>query len=625
MCGIAGCILQSGQLNKSDFEKMIDVIEHRGPDDRGSYYDGKISLGHRRLSIIDISSAGHQPFVYSNDYIVVFNGEIYNYVEIREELLKKGYAFQTKTDTEVLIASYVEWGEKCVEHFNGMWAFSIYDKKKNIVFLSRDRFGVKPLYYTMQDGKFLFASEIKQFFQVLKIRQKVNDRVLRQYIVRGEQNDYDQDTFFKEIYKIQPGHNMIYNLASDNYSLKKYYDIADIYEEECTYQGACEKFKEDFFNSIRLRLRSDVPLGYCLSGGLDSSSIVSVADKIICDEGYNTDQHAISSCFEDKRYDEREYIDAVIKETKVTPHYIFPTESDLFEDLDKMIWHMDEPFGSTSQFAQWNVFRGAKENGLKVMLDGQGADEELAGYTSFYTVLFADYLKKKKFSKFFSEIKQYKTVRAITEQHISTNDIIYSSLVAALFKGKFKRLVKSLYFLIPGKSGPFSYKMASECATNGKQFPFYDSKKYIEYMLKNNLTALLHWEDRNSMAHSIESRVPFLDVDLVKTILSIPIEHKLKDARTKAVMRDALSGILPDKVKNRYSKLGFVTPEDQWINNNKDKFRKELVEAVGILSTVLEGDRVLKWFDNNGVRRGDFTVWRIICAAHWVKVFDLEF
>lgn len=626
MCGIAGCIAKNNKICADDFERMTDVIDYRGPDDRGTYYNEKVALGHRRLSIIDISRDGHQPFIYNNDYIIVFNGEIYNYIEIRETLINNGYVFKTKTDTEVLIASYVEWGEECVNHFNGMWSFSILDRRKNVLFCSRDRFGVKPFYYTEQNGLFLFASEIKQFFEMIHTPQYVNKEVLLQYIVRGEQNDSEKETFFDGVYKLKPGHNLIYNLATDTYEVKRYYDLSQIDESECKYQEACDNFKKAFFDSVKLRLRADVPLGYCLSGGLDSSAIVSVANKIITDSKIDVEQHTVSSCFEDKRYDEREYIEAVVNGTKIKSHYIFPTENNLFEIMDDMIWHMDEPFGSTSQFAQWNVFKGAKDNGLKVMLDGQGADEELAGYTPFYTVLFAKYLRDGKLCKFVSELRKYKKVRAITEQHISSTDIILSSVSAALFRGKFTHLIKWLYFSIPGKSGPFSRKMAIECATRGKQFPFYDSKKYIEYMLSDNLSALLHYEDRNSMAHSIESRVPFLDVNLVRTILSTPIEYKLIDARTKAVMRDGLSGVLPDKVRDRYSKLGFVTPEDQWINNNHEAYKRELAEATSILSPILDSKRVLTWFDKKGaVQRSDFTVWRIICAAHWIKVFNLKF
>ncbi len=621
MCGIAGCIKTKGEIDKARFEKMVDIIEHRGPDDRGVFYENILALGHRRLSIIDLSTDGHQPFCYGDRYVVVFNGEIYNYLELKEYLQGKGYKFNTKTDTEVLVASYANWGEKCVEHLNGMWAFAIYDREKQKIFCSRDRFGVKPFYYTEQEGMFLFASEIKQFFEILKQNPRVNRKRLLQYIIRGKL-DCSNETMFCDVFQLQGGHNLSYDLKNHLYKINRYYNIRNIMENKESYEDACQKFAERFYDSVKLRLRADVPVGYALSGGLDSSAIVCMAAKIN-KEKKMMEQHTISSCFEDKRYDEQEYIDEVIKKTSATQHKVFPQEKSLFKELDNIIWHMDEPFGSTSIYAQWNVFKKAKQIDLKVMLDGQGADEQLAGYTDFYSVLFAEYLKNGKIKKMYKEWRTYKNKRAITEKHVSANFIICSA-IAAVLETKIKNFAKYIYYIWPGNRACFSYRQHIEAMRQEKLSLKCDAREYIAESLEQGLASLLHYEDRDSMAHSIESRVPFLDYRLVEAVYAMPFNYKLRDGITKSVLRDGLADVLPDKIRNRYSKLGFVTPEDQWINSNYNKYQKELKESAEMLEGIIDSDKVMKWFGNNKVRRQDSTIWRIICAGHWVRLFNVN-
>jgi len=623
MCGIAGCISRKRKINQNKFNTMVDIISHRGPDDRGVFYEDNLALGHRRLSIIDLSRDGHQPFFYKDECIVVFNGEIYNYLELKELLKQEGYQFRSKTDTEVLVASYCFWGEKCVEHFNGMWAFAIYDRTKGQVFCSRDRFGVKPFYYTEQEGLFLFASEIKQFFEILVHPPKANKDALLQFIIRGNM-DYSAETMFRNIYQLPGGHNLIYNLKENAWQIKRYYDIKKIPEMKVGYEEACKQFRDRFNDAVSLRLRSDVPVGYCLSGGLDSSAIVCMAEKIIKSKDSEGEQHTISSCFEDKRYDEQEYIDEVVRHTSVVPHKVFPKETNLFEILDDIIWYMDEPFGSTSIYAQWNVFKAARDCQLKVMLDGQGSDEQLAGYTRFYTVMFADCLRRGQIKKFLKEWRIYKGCRAVTEQHISSKDILLSAIGALVFPNKY--LLKKIYYCLSRNKLPFSKKQFNQTLKRELVYPVKNARNYIAESMRNGMASLLHFEDRNSMAHSIESRVPFLDYRLVETIYAMPFDFKLRKGITKAVLRDGLKGILPEKIRKRYSKLGFVTPEDEWINNNFDKYRVELIEAVNVLSGILEPDRVIKWFDTNEgkIKRQDTMPWRIICAGHWVKLFHVS-
>lgn len=625
MCGIAGCYHANREVDHERFGEMVDIISYRGPDDRGTFYEGNLALGHRRLSIIDLSEAGHQPFVSNDDrYVIVYNGEIYNYKELRAELKKAGCFFRTETDTEVLLASYGHWGSECVTHFNGMWAFAIYDRQENKLFLSRDRFGVKPLYYYHKDGTFIFASEEKQIIKMTGQRFKVNRPRLMEYMMRGV-HDHTEETMFLDIMQLRGGCSMVFDLNDNSKTITRYFRLEDVAESTESFEEAAADFEKCFENSIRLRLRADVPVGYCLSGGLDSSSIVCMADRVIKNDGLKIHQESISSCFDDPRYDEREYINEVLANTDVKGNEIFPQGSSVLDDLDDVLWHMDEPFGSTSMYAQWNVFKGAKEHGLTVMLDGQGADEQLAGYTGFYSVIFAEYLRKFRFGRFRHELNCYKKLRASTEKYVNSNKIIIEALISAYLPKRLQKFGKIHMFYL--KQGlPFEPEDIKKTIYGIDLYPANDSRRYILDQLKCNLSMLLHYEDRNSMAHSIESRVPFMDPFLAECAFKMPIDYKLKNGITKYVVRESLKDVLPDKIRNRYSKLGFVTPEDQWINNDPDVFRKELEQAAEALSPLLKKDTVMAWYDRieGNVQRMDFMPWRIICAGHWIRLFDLE-
>ena len=625
MCGIAGCYNADKEVDHERFEEMVDIISYRGPDDRGTFYEGNLALGHRRLSIIDLSEAGHQPFISSdNRYVIVYNGEIYNYRELKEELIKENYSFRTETDTEVLLSAYDRWGSECVKRFNGMWAFAIYDRKMKEIFLSRDRFGVKPLYYYHKDGAFIFASEEKQIIKMAGHRFGVNRPRLMEYMIRGV-HDHTEETMFLDIMQLRGGCNMVYDLNGNTKNVTRYFDLSHVKRSDESFNVAAEEFRKHFEDSIRLRLRSDVPVGYCLSGGLDSSSIVCMADSVIKKDGLNIHQESISSCFEDLRYDEREYINEVLANTKVEGHMIFPQGSNVLDDLDDVLWHMDEPFGSTSMYAQWNVFKAAKEHGLTVMLDGQGADEQLAGYTGFYSVIFAEYLRRFQFRKFKHELDCYKKLRASTEKYVNSKKIVIEAVISAFLPRKIQKFGKIHMFYLK-KGLPFEPEDIKKTIYGIDLYPANDSRRYILDQLKCNLSMLLHYEDRNSMAHSIESRVPFMDPFLAQCAFKMPIGYKLKDGITKYVVREGLKDVLPEKIRNRYSKLGFVTPEDQWINNDSGTFRKEIEQAAEILEPLLKKDTVMAWFDRieGNVQRMDFMPWRIICAGHWVRLFELE-
>ena len=507
-----------------------------------------------------------------------------------------GYQFHTKTDTEVLTAAFDCWGKECVQRFNGMWAFAILDQEKGELYCSRDRFGIKPFYYYMDSTQFIFGSEIKQILCMLDEKPTVNQTRLLDFLVCGDQ-DYTAETMFKDIMQLRGGHEITLNLKNNEFRFNQYYDLGKKNIRHDSYKEDCHKFRKAFENSIKLRLRADVPVGYCLSGGLDSSAIVSMANDLVKKTGKKVEQHAVSSCFEDKAYDEQEYIDEVIKHTHIYSHKVYPEGSKLFDEVDKIIWHMDEPFGSTSIYAQWNVFREAKEQGLIVMLDGQGADEQLAGYSPFYGVHFADLLKRFKFITFFREVKAYMKLRASTETHVNAKQIILSAVASAYAPRNIHNVMSETYLASLGL--PFSVEQLKVVYQNRNIYQMGDAKQYILDSMRYGMQALLHFEDRDSMAFSIESRVPFLDYELVEAIYETPFEHKIRKGITKAVLRDGLKGILPEKIRNRYSKLGFTTPEDKWINANYEQYKKELESACDALEPLLDKQRVMKWFNRN--------------------------
>ena len=626
MCGIAGFI---SSYDKEDIYdsvgKMLDTIIHRGPDGYGIREFGKrVCLGHRRLAILDLSDDGLQPMQYAERYWVTFNGEIYNYIELREELQDKGLSFTTQTDTEVLIAAYSVWGEKCVEHFNGMWAFAIYDTVNKTLFCSRDRYGVKPFYYELTDERFVFASEIKEILAVKQDRPRANRDNLIAFLTNGTL-DANDNTMFDGIKQLVGGHNLVFDCSEHKIRIYKWYDLSKIDLNNNNKEENYKRFADEFIRAVRLRLRADVPVGSCLSGGLDSSAIVCTVHEILKNQGKEEIQYTVSSCFEDKAYDEQEYIDAVVNETGVKSYRVFPDMQDVFAELDNIIWHMDEPFASTSIFAQWNVFREARKRGLTVMLDGQGSDEQLAGYTPFYKVLFLDLLKKGRFVKLGKEISAYKKMRSDSESS-ATWELLASTVLTLLFPDTFRYKMNKL-FRKHNSGMPFPDKYY-DIATSRSGWEGYDKRdpqKYIYTSLNYGLRALLHYEDRDSMAFSIESRVPFLDRDLTEFVYSVPLNHKIEDGKTKNILREGLKSLLPQKIYNRYSKLGFVTPEDKWLRENEEFFYMELERSCDILKEIVDKDRVMEWYRKNidKTRRGDSTCFTIICAAHWVRVFNV--
>lgn len=557
MCGIAGIWDFNSIVETGRIEKMTNIISHRGPDGEGSWSkeDGKLVLGHRRLSIIDLSAKGTQPMHCLNRYTITFNGEIYNYIELREELKKKGYTFNTDTDTEIIPAAYNEYGAECLAHFDGMFAFALWDSKEEVLFCARDRFGEKPFFYTHQQGKvFRFASEMKGLWAdgVLK---ELNMKMLYYFLAYDViENPFDKsETFYKSIFRLEAAH---YLVVKKDGSIKKqrYWDIDLTRKSDLSFKEATTRFSELFFQSVERRLRADVPVGSSLSGGLDSSTVVCAIGQLRS-EGKHA-QNSFSARFYDEKLDEGKYIDEVAKVTNIQRHDVWVNEQIIFDNLQKVMYHQEEPMGGPSPFAQWCVMKLAKEKNVTVLLDGQGADEILGGYLHFFRPYFNElYLTDKK--KFKAETLAYKTLHQ-KPFHPNLNFKLHARF-PSLFRnaGKLKRRVTVpdyLSFLHPD----FFHLYKNETPPFETFNSLNESLKYFTGVY--GLEKLLRFADRNSMAHSREVRLPFLNHELVEFLFSLPPDYKIHEGWTKYILRVSMQNILPHSIAWRVNKLGFNTP-----------------------------------------------------------------
>lgn len=654
MCGIS-CIISSGggSYALKYIVPMTDLVRHRGKDDEGyvffkpsphsrktlfpysyggndtpdmvfqdsaiytpdrkvttnAHVSATIAMGHRRLSVIDVSEKGHQPMCIDDErYWITYNGEIYNYVELRSFLESSGYTFISDSDTEVVLASYKMWGRSCLDHLYGMFAFVLFDKVAGDIMAARDRFGIKPLYYRVSNGFIAFASEIKQFSALPDWHPKVNMDRACDYLVSGLV-DHTCETMFADVFQVPGGHYCWINVFVEKNNvlgLVRWYDLP-INKSGQPYDVANNSsiLRSLFKKSVSEHLRSDVPVGSCLSGGLDSSSIVCVANGLLRDSGVKTMQNTYTSCAHDKRFDERVYADAVFDARDIMPHYIYPEFDELFSKLDEIIWHQDEPFTSTSMFAQWKVFEAASAD-VKVMLDGQGADEYLAGYHYTIWLYFRHLLFRLQFRSLLRESKKVEEYG-----------------MAWTLKSAIKQCIPKF-----GKSGLPAYHCVD--TTGAQQFsPRYprDFNLYLkEMVVRSSLPALLHWEDRNSMAHTVESRVPFLDHKLVEFVMGLSPCLKIHNGEMKYIMRKAMRGIVPEVILQRRDKMGFVTPEESWLHDYTQILRKKLIVAAQNSNNIINEQEAVRKFDDMvaGVIPFDYSIWRLICFGTWMKKFGVR-
>lgn len=601
MCGISGLVkLNHNTVEKLEIHKMNSIIEHRGPDGEGIFVENNLGLGHRRLSIIDLSELGNQPMSWK-DFIITYNGEIYNYLEIRDTLKSHGYFFRTNTDTEVILASYDYWGFECVKEFNGMWSFAIFDRKKNLLFCSRDRFGIKPFYYLLNNTTFAFASEIKQLLDFEGSR-KVNWKQISDYLIFGE-SENESSTFFEKIFKLPGSHSLVYYLDSNTYEINKYYDISlnkDYFTLDLV--NASLKLKELIEDSVKLRLRSDVKVGSCLSGGLDSSTIVRIASKF---QNFEDKLNVINAKSIDEKFDESLYAIKVSEICDTNLHITKPDISDFKTSLEKVIYAQDEPFTSPSIIFQYHVFKEAKKQDCIVMLDGQGGDENLLGYDYYIGPI----LRRKKIIEFYKNVISIKRNSGITIQQI-----IYQ-LFYLFFPGITK---SSLYIRFKNKilkKELINIRTKKNKSKRNKTFrnkSLFELQKYEFF--NGSLLPLLRYEDKNSMAHSIESRLPFLDYRIVEFCLSLPLNLKHQNGWSKFILRNIMDKNLPDSIVWRRNKLGFNAPDNIWLSETQN-IHYEILNSK-IMDFCIDKKKL-------NMLKGPLK-WRLYNIALWEKIFSVQ-
>jgi asparagine synthase (glutamine-hydrolysing) len=550
MCGIAGIF--SFNNNKlpslSEVQTLTKEIKHRGPDGDGYFLDGNVALIHTRLSIIDLSSNGSQPFYSSNqDYVLVFNGEIYNYLEIKKEL-EGEFTFHTNSDTEVLLNAYIKWGKEALNKFNGMFSFAIFNKYTGELFCARDRFGVKPFYYYKDEEKFIFASEPKAIISILENQITPNKQVIYDYLVYNR-IDYNDNTFFKEIKKLIHGHTI--SIINNDFSIQKWYNLVD--KNERNFISSSE-YLNTLIDSISLRLRSDVPVGVTLSGGLDSSAIASV----IATELERKDIKSFSAVYgTGNKGDETLFINE-LKNILPDQHFIYPTYDEFFLDLKHFINAQQEPVCSSSIYASYKIMKEANSS-VKVMLNGQGADEALAGYHDIYGNYFLELFKSFNWFRLLNEM--FKTVK-LTKSSYTIQTFIYfllPSKIQSKIRVQNKKFIHLEFINGYGKSSNIPSLMFQSSTLKQTLI------NHFEYKLEH----LLKWDDRNSMRFGIESRNPFLDFNLVEQTIHSKSDLKIKNGYTKSILRNAFIGLLPEKIRTRVDKVGFETPEDEWFRTDK--------------------------------------------------------
>ena len=580
MCGIAGIVSLDG-FDPQLLMQMTHLVSYRGPNGFGFAYavlgrDSQteviqnenrapaaiapvVGLGSRRLAILDISSNGNMPMQSEDgDLCIVFNGEIYNYQEVRAQLENQGHRFRTGTDTEVILEAYRQWGEDCLQRFNGMWSFALWDRSSQRLFCARDRFGVKPFYYALSDSRFYFGSEIKQILKAAGPSRAANSRIVFDFLEWGLL-DHSSETFFEGINQLPGGHCLTLELSAPlRPRIGRYWELEVRPETEIGVNAATEEFQARFENAVRIRLRSDVPVGVCLSGGLDSSSILCEAKRIAPDAQFQT----FSACFKEKEFDERDYISAAVSAVQGVGHETFPQGHSFWENVRSIVYHHDEPLGGVSAFAQWCVMADAKNHGVPVILGGQGGDEALCGYQK-YRYFYIWHLLRHANPRFARELFFW--------NQNGTTSYWNASSVSRYLPPSAGRL-----FSLTKRICTTDFQNATRGQTSRLGSANTIAERQKTDLVYSSIPALLRHEDRNSMAHSVESRLPFLDYELVEFAVNCPASLKLRDGWSKWLLRNAMVHTLPDKIRLRKTKLGFNTPETDWMRHGLQNGQRRL-------------------------------------------------
>jgi asparagine synthase (glutamine-hydrolysing) len=665
MCGIAGLFDVKGRIEPPLLRGMLDAMKHRGPDDEGYVFfsrDGvvtaghtdtlpssyaypspysprarlaevstpqQVALGHRRLSILDLTAAGHQPMCSPDGRVwVVFNGEIYNYLELREELRGRGHAFTSGTDTEVLLHAYLEWSTACLDRLNGMWAFVIYDAREGKFFGARDRIGVKPLYYWTKRGLFAFSSEIKPLLTLPFVKPALNEEAAFDYLILHRE-EYGEESFFSGIYELKPSHFFRLDTGEGRMEKKRYYTLDagagwETFSPD-RFDGMRSEVRDLITRAVDIRLRSDVPVGSCLSGGVDSSVVVCTVNDILRRrslEQVGHSQKVFTASFPGDGIDESDWAGRVVRATRTEWHRTRPSWEGLAESLEDLVRVQEIPFGSTSIFAQYMVMRRARDAGIKVLLDGQGGDELFAGYNSFYRAFFAELIGGLRFGALFNEFGK------LDNAPLGRRDLMGALAKTALGKILPRRL-GTLY--LRTHRPEYGYYSRDFIRAHIDRCRGFRERAFtsLNGMLRDTLTSwnlksLLRYEDRNSMAFSIETRTPFADDrPLIEYLFGVPSAYKIHDGWSKYILREAMAGIIPDEIRTRRDKLAFSTPEPIWLHRISRRLKRYVTDD---LERFINVSRIHRdWDDLFRVQATQNRVflWKLVNFAIWKKLFGV--
>ena len=609
MCGILGSVDVNGNSGRLNVARAAETLTHRGPDDSAhwatEHRSARIALAHRRLSIIDLSCAGAQPMLQHDDstiapaqatdeaarLAIVYNGEIYNYVELRDELRARGHRIVSGSDTEVLLAAYAEWEEDCLQRLNGMFAFAIWDRDRRRLFCARDRFGEKPFYYVVdaRRERFAFASEVKALVALGAVSPEPNAQAVYRYFRFGEQAGVEE-TVWTGVRKLLPATALSVEVGSGQLTtrFRRYWDVA-VTTDASHVPEAAERFADLFRDSVRLRLRADVPVGTSLSGGLDSSSVLCQIYAL----GAAAGQKAFTARMDDPRLDEGRYVDLVLERTGVPGFSVVPSGPEFVAELDQLAYHQEEPFTSTSVFASYLVQRLASEQGVTVMLDGQGADEYLAGYAHYPALLLSSLARAGRWAAWHRERKATREVLGIDP--IPPRAAFHYWRSSRRARGGVRALVidqeRDISFLSAALRNEFGAEEPRTLRLEGEALKV---RLYADLM-HGHLQELLRFADRNSMAFSREVRLPFLDHRLVEFSLSLPSSMLFHDGRSKRVLRDAMRGTVPAEILERRDKVGFMAPWAQWWQDGRVSaaLMERLDDARDVVGEYVDIDAVL--------------------------------
>ncbi len=662
MCGISGVYGKYPAKVVANLYRMNNALKHRGPDDEGyvfiddkggitrawgddsndyvkgnckridSYFDAKIKAGfcHRRFSIIDLTHHGHQPWHDKEaGNILVYNGEIYNYIELREELIKTGEGpFYSDSDTEIVAAAYRKWGTSCFNKFNGFWALAIYDTQKNIIILSRDRFGKKPLYLYRYDNSIYFSSELKSLFSGMpkdKFDKRINDEAAFLYLLYDRRNTFF-DCMWEGIEQVPQSHFMIFDLNSGSEKTVKYWKMPEerMAENDISIESATRQLKELLHDAVKIRLRSDVPLEANLSGGMDSSAIVAHAAEILGKHNKKLNTHLIRY-YNDSTLDESYYANSVAKFTNVNHNELWMSAEDAWDKLNALVYILEEPVHSMAFFTQWIAWKAIAGEGYKVMLHGSANDELMLGYE--YLSRIEDIRKINKF-KIPSIIQGNGIFHPMSVMRLgkwSLQGLLFPNLsnpIRRIFNLPDRRIIAEENNLA------FHKKLFSRDFIRRNKAV---NEKFNDYFLRSNQDAgsrmkadfemlrIPFWNntmDKSMMSIPIEVRFPFLDYRIVELAFKVPLHYHYKDGVTKYLLRKSLEGMLPDEVIWRKKKMGFSVPKKEWMWNNLEWFQKTLCEN----PTVREYVNV-KYIKDNNYKIDPNYLWRIVNFSLWAETF----